>query len=612
MPRSSPSRCTAPAIFALVLVFCLCVLLASAQTLSPGEVRLSSRPYEPRPVLRSVSQLVQLEVVVRDGHGRAVVGLTKENFAIFDAGSKRELATFSVDTPNSTVSIAPTTAKPAPDSSAPPIAPQQKMPSPILTGGRWIGLLFDDINTAPGDLAHAKIAASRFIKEAAGSGDRIAIFTTSGGGSVAFTTDSASIVAALTSVQSHPRISPGGVAQCPRMTAYDAYQIVKGDPAAMKAKVMEACECGGSSGCPRTIEGAPDSSFMNLTTANPNGGNGIPTYILDAVLAQAQQTWDQAHIASHATLDGIKSSLDQLAKRPGRRMLLLASSGFLSGMLDQEQDSIINEAVEAGVVINSLDAKGLYAEAPGTPLNETVESVELPVSTMIFQMRTLGDRLEELNSPLARLAESTGGLLFRNNNDLDFGFHQLGLLPACTYLLGFTPAEDGKYHKIKVELKNASHDSVQVRPGYFAPGRASSDQPPVDKLDALMNGMDEEMGFPTTISEKLGTAKSGSPEVTIQSHIDIQKLPFEQQNDRRVQKLTFVAALYNTQGNFVTGKQADMELALKPESFDRFSKSGINGVMQLEAPSGTYRLRVIVQESLHGTLSATTKNLQIP
>lgn len=610
MPRSSPSKRTGPAIFALVFVFCLYALLAPAQTLSPGEVRLSSRPYEPPPVLRSVSQLVQLEVVVRDGHGRAVAGLTKENFAIFDAGSRRDLTAFSVDTPNPALSVAPAPAKPAPDTSAQPIAPQQKMPSQNPSSGRWIGLLFDDINTAPGDLAHAKIAASRFIKEAVQSGDRIAVFTTSSGRASEFTDDSTAILAAMTKVQSHPRISPGGVGQCPRITAYEAYQIIKGDPSAMKAKVSESCTCNGGAPCGEDL---PDSAFENLTPTDPSRGGGIPTEILVAVLAQAQQTWDQARIASQVTLDAIKSNLDQLARMPGKRILLLASSGFLSNTLDQEQDSIINEALRAGVVINSLDAKGLYAEAPGRPLNESVESVGLGVSTMLFEMRTVGDRLEEVDSSMARFAESTGGLLFRNNNDLNFGFQQLGLLPSCTYLIGFTPAEDGKYHKIKVELKNASHDFVQVRPGYFAPGRTSNDQPgPVDKLDALMNGRDEEMGFPTMISEKLGTAKSGSPEVIIESHIDIQKLPFEQQKDRYVQKLTFVAALYNTQGIFVTGKQADMDLALKPESFDRFSKSGINGVMELEAPSGTYRLRVVVQEALHGTLSATTKNLQIP
>jgi VWFA-related protein len=596
----------------LVLAFCICVLIVSAQTLSPGEVRLSSHSYQPQPILRSETRLVHLEVVVRDSHGRAVPGLTKENFAVFDAGTKRDLTAFSVDALTAPAATSPNSTGPASDTPAqtPVPVPAARLPNQNPASGRWIGLLFDDINTSSGDLAHAKIAASRFIKEAIGSGDRIAILTTSGVGASGFTNDSATILAVMTRVQSHPRISPGGLAMCPRMTAYEAYEIVKGDPAAMKAKVSEACSCNGGSGC---FEDVPDSSFEDLTPSSPRAGNYVPTELLDSVLAQAQQTWDQARIASQVTLDAIKSSLDQLARRPGKGMLLLASSGFLSNTLDQDQDSIVNDALRAGVVINSLDAKGLYAEAPGTPLNETSQSGELPISTIVFEMRTLGDRLEELDSPLARFAESTGGLLFRNNNDLDLGFHQLGLLPACTYLLGFTPVEDGKYHKIKVELRNVSHDVVQVRPGYFAPAKASSDQAsPVDKMDALMRGTDEKTDLPATINEKLETAKSGGPQLTIQTHIDIQKLSFEQEKDRQVQKLTFVAALFDPKGNFVTGKQADMELALKPESFDRFSKTGINGVMQLEAPSGSYRLRVIVQESLHGTLSATTKNLQIP
>src|SRR5208282_1324988 len=135
---------------------------------------------------------------------------------------------------------------------------------------------------------------------------------------------------------------------------------------------------------------------------------------------------------------------------------------------------------------------------------------------------------------------------------------------------------------------------------------------PVDKMDVLMSGTNEENELPATLSEKLGTAKTGGPQLTILSHVDIQKLAFEQQKDRHVQKLTFIAALFDPQGKFVTGKQADMELALKPESFDRFSKTVINGVMQLETPPGTYRLRVVVLEAFHGTLTAATKTLQIP
>jgi VWFA-related protein len=620
MPHASRAARTRLLTTTLAAAFGVCTVIVSAQTLSPGEVRLSSHPYQPRRSLRLESRLVQLEVVVRDKRGRAVPGLGKDDFGVLDSGNRRELTAFSVDQFHEPAAenTSPHSRSPVPGSVAQPTATAgalpPKLPSQNSGNDRWIALLLDDINTAPGDLAHAKIAASRFIKESLESGDRIAVFVTSAGQAVPFTKDPAAILAAMTKVQSHPRLSPGGLAQCPRITAYEAYQIVNNDPTAMKAKVEEACACGGGEGC--QVEGIPGSSLLNPTSvagSSPYGGAGTLSSIIDSVHAQAQQTWDQAHFAAQATLDAIKSSLDQLGRMPGKRILLLASSGFLSGTLDVEQDSIVNEALRDGVVIDSLDAKGLYAEAPGTPLNETVEVVELPVSSTVFQITSLGDRLDDLDSAMARFAESTGGLLFRNNNDLDLGFRQLGLLPACTYLLGFTPAEDGRYHRIKVELKNASHDFVQVRPGYFAPNKATIDQPsPTEKMDSLMSATDEKTELPATISEKLGTTSAGGPQLTIQTHIDIQRLPFEQQNDRHVQKLIFVAALFDSGGNFVTGKQADMELALKPESFDRLSGSGINGVMQLEVPAGRYRLRVVVQESLHGTLSATAKNLQIP
>jgi len=264
-------------------------------------------------------------------------------------------------------------------------------------------------------------------------------------------------------------------------------------------------------------------------------------------------------------------------------------------------------------VINSLDAKGLYAEAPGTPINESVESVVPSLGSMILQIQSLGDRLDSEDSAMARFTESTGGLLFQNNNDLDLGFYQFGVMPSITYLLGFPPAEDGQYHKIKVELKNADHRLLLVRPGYFAPAKGSSDEPvPADTVDSEMRGLAEKTDLPTTVTEKFGTTPAGSPQLTIQTHVDIQKLTFKPQQDRQVQKLTFVAALYDPQGNFITGKQAEMNLALKPESFERFSKTGISGVMQLEAPPGTYRLRMVVQEAVHGNMSATNKDVQIP
>ncbi|MGB2642470.1 MAG: VWA domain-containing protein [Candidatus Acidiferrum sp.] len=603
------------AIAAAILGACGCVLIAAAQSLSPGEVRLSSRPYEPRPLLRAVSRLVELEVVVRDARGIAVPGLTKDDFAVFDSGKVRDLSAFSVSILNPPAgSNAAKLAKAGESSSlatSSNIASQPQASGAAPARDRWIVLHFDDINTAVGDLAHAKIASKRFVNEALGNGDRIAVFTTSAGRVLDFTGDTSAVLASIAKVQAHQRMSPSGISSCPRITPYEAYRIVNNDPTALTMKITEACRCGGTdptNGLCMTVEQLPPGEPLS-----PTFQNGAGAGIIESVQSQAQQTWDLALQVSQLTMQAIQEDLDALSQKPGNRVLLLASSGFLSGELEEKQDAIIDHAVRAGIIINSLDAKGLYAEAPGGPINETQELTDIPVSSTVFQIESLGDRLDSVDSSMARFAEGTGGLLFRNNNDLDLGFRQLGLVPACTYLVGFTPAEDGKYHKIKVELRNKAREFAQVRPGYFAPAPGAAEQPaPVDQMDALMSGTDEKTDLPATISEKLGTAKSGGPEIIVQTHVDIQKLAFEEKEDRQVQKLTFVAAIFNPQGNFITGKEAEMDLALKPESFERFSKSGISGVMQLEAPSGAYRLRVVVQEALHGNLFATSKMLQVP
>lgn len=598
----------ASAFATLGLIACFAFLISRsfAQTLTPGEVRISSRPYHPQfHGLRRESRLVQIEVVVRDINGRAVGGLTKDNFVVLDSGHLRDIDEFSVET-----SPEPALSPAKPQSAASPAA-SPAQPAPVQPGApeaapyvpRWIVLFFDDINTLPGDLAHAKIAAKRFIKEAGISGDRIAVFTTSGGQILDFTHATDAVLEATAQVESHHRMSPGGVAPCPRITAYEAYQIVNNDSTALVAKVDEGCQCTGVQTC---------GSIRFEGTVDLTGGSGLLQSVIESVKEQAQATWNQARLASQDSLDVIQASIARLAQMPGKRLLLLASSGFFTFDLDETKDQIVNEAVHASVVINSIDSKGLYAEAPVRPINEPVESVEFPVQTLLYETQSLGDRLDSEDSAMARLAESTGGLLYRNNNDLDYGFRELGLVPAYAYELGISPDENGKYHSIKVKLNNVKHDFIQARPGYFAPTKAGSALTAADKVDAEMLGSDERSDIPVTVRGAPSNDKSGAKGVSVDARVDISKLPFEKETDRRDEKLIFIAGLFDPQGKFITGKEAEMELALKQDSFEHFSKSGITGAMSLEAPPGNYRLRVVVEEAVKGEMFATTQKIQIP
>jgi VWFA-related protein len=578
-------------------------LFSLGQALSPGEVQINGGPYRPESqVLRAESRLVEVEVVVRDKRGRAVGGFTKHDFAIFDSGHQRDLAEFSAEKFPETGEVAGSATPNTSMGGRQPVTPK-----PVPNRSRWIGLVFDDLNTPPGDLARAKVAARRFVAEAVTGGDWVAVFTTSAGRVLQFTTDRDAIIKSVMALQSHPRKEAAGLAACPRITAYEAYQIVKNDPIAMQAKVAEACQCdqyATQMSCdPNQVATVNPSDLLNPLTSPYKD-------VTVGIRAQAQATWNQARFITQTALDAVRAAVEQLAPMPGRRVLLFVSSGFLSGDVGEQRDEITNEALHAGVVIDSLESKGLYAEAPGRPLNET--SATLPNLTMFYEARSLGDRLESEDSAMASFAESTGGLFFRSNNDLDLGFYELGVAPEYAYELGFQPDQDGKYHKIKVVLaSNSTGDFVQARPGYFAPARESSEPTAQERIDAEVRASEERNDFPLTVTSKPLDPNGDGPKLNVQTKVGIQKLPFKREGDRHIDLLTFIAALFNRQGKMISAEEGQVQLALKAESFRRFTKTGLSTSLSLKVPAGSYRLRVVVEEVLRGKMSATTQTVQV-
>jgi hypothetical protein len=260
----------APGLIGVVLVAVLVAQDHSLQ-LSPGEVHISSRPYQPQTAtIHSQARLVQVEVVVRDSRGKAVKGLTKDDFEVLDSGKRRETVAFSVEATIST--DAETGKKTGTESSGSVCVPAISGPPQPASAGRSIALFFDDVNTPVGDLARAKIAASRFLKEELSPGDVVAIFDSSAGEVARFTSDVNLLIAAVRELQSHPRSSAGGIGSCPRIPPYQAYRISNGDPSALQTAVLEDCNCPGHD--PTQCLGI-DSMPAYQLGSSMSGGGGV-------------------------------------------------------------------------------------------------------------------------------------------------------------------------------------------------------------------------------------------------------------------------------------------------------------------------------------------------
>jgi VWFA-related protein len=571
------------------------LLAALALGQGPGEIRATSAPYLFAPVIVAQTTTVPVSVVVRDRNGRVIRGLKQSQFRLLDNGRPQAITSFQVETGpgakggSAAAPVAAGTARAVPrEPAAPATAPKP----------RYVALLFDDVNSNRNDLMEARIAALRFMHEELGPGDRMAVFTISGMQSLGFSRDRAALAKTIAEIAPHPRASGMETGECPRMTPYDAYLIAElhdsGTESAMTSE-QDACAGKNKAAVNNAPGGALSTCGLNCTFGRPpmmgGNSNGMP------IDAMADAIWDMTRDASQNTLQVVRNVVDFTGKQPGQRIVVLASSGFFSETLGDRKEQIVGDALRAGVVINALDAKGLYTQAADPVAQE--EIVPLPLPTLVFEQAEQFPMREAQVDAMASFAAATGGLFFQNNNDLTLGFEWVGLAPSLSYELAFTPTplvRDGKLHQLKVSLAPPIPGAIiEARRGYYAPAPGLSAQEAEQELYQAMAGTATTSELPVTVATK---AAAGELQVQVQLGVKEPK-----------QKITMVAALFDAKGNFVMGRRSEVDLALKNATFQRLSKTGLTPRFALKTQPGAYRLRVVVLDEANG--AATEINRQV-
>jgi VWFA-related protein len=540
-----------------------------------------STPEETVPAIRTETVIVPVRVVVRDNKGRAVTNLTKENFRLYQDKQIEQIVNFTAMS-NGNDATGVSTSSAATKNVG--ITSIQGVASP-QPASRFIVLFFDDVHLYFADMAQIRSAAEKYLSSLRPQ-DRVAIATASGQGSTDFTDDRDKLHASLAKLMPHPfpggSMAPAPQSPCPpAMTYTEASAIVEQDSEPVLA-----------------VAGGDFVICDHIVAEDPK-------VALEIGESHAHMVAATAHVAGEeaigAVLDQLQNVVRHLAVMPGQRNIVVVSPGFSYGAHGQRFAEITDLAIRDNVIINTLDARGIYiGDGKWNPDR--------------FQRQGYGHDAEY--AVLQDLADSTGGLFIHFNNDFAGSMREMSEPPEAYYLLGYAPQNlqpDGKFHVLKVSLTSGAHGNVQARRGFFAPSHLETPEEAAKReVDDAMFSDEIQHDLPVRLESSLTRDTSGAQEVGVKAHVDAAQLHFVKTGATNQENLTIAAALFDSNGNYVTGTEKVDQMNLDDTTLAQIQKTGFYTEIDLSAKPGGYVLRMVARDSNDGHISAENANVTVP
>jgi len=500
----------------------------------------------------------QTEVSVQDTRSLKVLdGLQKEDFQLYDNGKLQTISTFAVENDQSRKERTEAALKTQVNNEENTAQVSGAAPE------RFIALTFDDRHLVTSDVAPLAKAADGFI-DSIGPADRVGIFTTSGLLIQDFTNDK-ELLKQVSNVMSRTPLN------------WASYGMASSVLAESQPKP--------------TIPQLP-ASLMTSTNALKEEGD-------EEVRIEFQELGNTVRL---------------LGRKPGERVLLLASPGFiLPEPMRYLLFLLVDQASRSDVIINTLDARGLY-----TPdlLGDISQPSSDPPQTV---GQAAGARLEaqfEQQFLLMDFAYDTGGRFFHNSNDLEGGLKQLGNAPEVSYVLGFSPQNlklDGHFHTIKVTVTGKPKYAIQARRGYFAPKKADDPREAAkQEIQEAVLPQNEIFELPMSLQTQYFKTEDAGTKLSVVSHLDVRNMKFRKSEGRNFDDVTVATVVFDDNGKFVMGSEKFVKMRLLDASLERMGHTGFVVKSTFDLKAGKYLVRQVVQDSEGAQMAARSAIVVIP
>ena len=515
------------------------------------------------PVFRATSNLVVVDVFVRDRGGKDVPDLKKEDFTLLEDGKRQTISVFEYQRLSS--ELLPAVGAPAPQLPAKTFVtrpPATDAPaSPIrYQDRRLMVLFFDQSSMPPEDQIRAQTAALRFLDRQMTASDLVCVMAFS----------------------SRLRTLQDFTDDRDKLTA--------------------------------AIRGLRIGESSDLATAGDTGDANTGE---DTGAAFTADETEFNIFNTDLKLAALESAVKLLAGLPEKKALIYLSSGVgKTGVENQSQlRSTTNAAVRANVSFYPIDVRGLVAMAPAGNASQASSR-----GNGIFtgaQQTGIRDTLRDQQETLASLAADTGGKVFLDNNDLALGMVQAQRDVHSYYVLGYystNPAQDGRYRRVQVKLASNLQAKLDYRGGYFGPkefGNFTAGDKENQLQQALMLG-DPVTDLPLAIEVNYFRLARDQYFVPVAVKIPSSAIALAKKGSNEVTDFDFIGQVLDSKGTVVSSVRDGVTVKLTEATAAQLARRSFQYDTGFTLMPGDYRIKFLARENRTGKMGTFETSFRIP
>ncbi|HJP92143.1 MAG TPA: VWA domain-containing protein [Pyrinomonadaceae bacterium] len=540
---------------------------------------------EQEDVVKVKSNLVNIDVIVKDKKGKYISDLKPEDFVITENGVPQKVEFFD--------------------------APLSRKPGEVLILGapaevraaprNYVSLVLDYQTTDVTNLKQVREGAIKYVREQVTDADAVAVLAVSSSLQMLqpFTQDKVKLIAALEKM--------GVSADSKSFEQKD----LSGNINSLRDSLNTA---------------APPSNI----TSSAGGAEAARVMIMQRVLQQFIALRTALSLQqSRPILAALAALAEGLRPIPGKKTVVLFSQGFVTpAVLDWQVQSTIDIANRANVAIYIIDSAGLRAGAPAsgalvptTPLggvsaitNQEQRIQAVGGETVFDNTRQEGQSREY--DILYRISGDTGGKFLKGNNDIGQGLERINQEIQSRYTLAYRSTNqnfDGTFRKVKIEVRRPDTQIIS-RSGYYAipPEEIVLLSPADKKLLANFAAAAANPELPLFVS--LSQFRSGEGMYTVPLAIELppSAVKFDRKADKRSMQLEVLGVLKDGSDRILSRLGGNFDVNLSAADYDSIVNNNIFYRQDMQLAPGEYTIELIVRDKLSGKTTARREQIVLP